>query len=150
MDQFPPSPWVYHWGRFEFFRKFAEILRCTTGVVDTGGNLPLVSLTLAAILPPVSLTPVTKLPPVSTTQAVLLAKFAVVDNDGKFATGVIDTGSAPSLSNISANFREKNSKWPQCYFRGLGGDDLWKNTWNKSRENVPLSDQVSFIWRHMR
>ncbi len=25
MNQFPPSPWVYHWGRFGFFRKFAEI-----------------------------------------------------------------------------------------------------------------------------
>ncbi len=25
MNQFPPSPWVYHKGRFEFFQKFAEI-----------------------------------------------------------------------------------------------------------------------------
>ncbi len=25
MNQLPPSPWVYHYGRFEFFRKFAEI-----------------------------------------------------------------------------------------------------------------------------
>ncbi len=25
MNQFPPIPWVYHEGRFEFFRKFAEI-----------------------------------------------------------------------------------------------------------------------------
>jgi hypothetical protein len=25
MNQFPPSPWVYHKGRFKFFRKFAEI-----------------------------------------------------------------------------------------------------------------------------
>ncbi len=25
MNQFPPSPWVYHLGRFEYFQKFAEI-----------------------------------------------------------------------------------------------------------------------------
>jgi hypothetical protein len=45
------------------------------GVVDTCGNLPLVS----------------------TTQGELVAKFAagVVDTGGKFATGVIDTGGAP-------------------------------------------------------
>jgi hypothetical protein len=45
-----------------------------TGVIDTGGKLPLVSLTLAA-----------NLPPVSTTVAQLVAKFS---------TGVID-GDAP-------------------------------------------------------
>jgi hypothetical protein len=45
------------------------------GVVDTSGNLPLASLTLAA-----------NLPPVSTTQAELVAKFAA---------GVVDTGGAP-------------------------------------------------------
>ncbi len=39
MNQFPPSPWVYHYGRFEIFRKFAEIFA-------------------AQGLPPVSLTPV--------------------------------------------------------------------------------------------
>jgi hypothetical protein len=39
MNQFPPSPWVYHWVRFEFFRKFAEIFA-------------------AQGLPPVSTTPV--------------------------------------------------------------------------------------------
>jgi hypothetical protein len=77
------------------------------GVVDTGGNLP-----------PVSLTPVANLPPVSTAQGELVAKFAgvadtggkfaacvvdtgckfaagVVDTGGKFATGVVDTGGAP-------------------------------------------------------
>jgi hypothetical protein len=53
-----------------------------TGVVDTGGKL-----------------------------AKLVAKFAagVADTGGKFATGVVDTGGAPLLANISANFR-KNSK----------------------------------------
>ncbi len=33
----------------------------------------------------------------------------VVDTGGKFATGVLDNGGAPSLANISANFR-KNLK----------------------------------------
>jgi hypothetical protein len=56
------------------------------------------------------------LPPVSTTLAKLVAKFAagvvhsVVDTGGKFATGVVDTGGAPLLSNISANLHEKIQK----------------------------------------
>jgi hypothetical protein len=56
------------------------------GVVDTGGKLPLVSLT-----------PAENLPPVSTTLAKLVAKFAagVIDTGGKFAAGVVDTGGAP-------------------------------------------------------
>jgi hypothetical protein len=45
------------------------------GVVDTGGNLPPASLTLAE-----------NLPPVSTTQAELVAIFAA---------GVVDTGGEP-------------------------------------------------------
>ncbi len=52
------------------------------------------------ILPPVSLIPVANLTTLSTTLAKLVAKFA---------TGVVDTGGAPWLVNISANFR-KNSK----------------------------------------
>ncbi len=39
MDQFPPSPWLYHKGCLKYFRKFAEILA-------------------AQSTPPVSLTPV--------------------------------------------------------------------------------------------
>jgi hypothetical protein len=41
--------------------------------------------------------PVANLPTVSTTPAVLVAKFAagVVVTNGKFATGVYDTGGAP-------------------------------------------------------
>ncbi len=39
----------------------------------------------------------------------------------KFATGVIDTGGAPSLANISEN-HWKNSKLPNFIFRGLGED----------------------------
>jgi hypothetical protein len=66
----------------------------------------------------VSLTPVANLQLVSTTQGKLVAKFAagVVDTGGNFAagvvdiaTGVVDTGGAPLLVNISANFR-KNLK----------------------------------------
>jgi hypothetical protein len=48
----------------------------------------------------VSLKPVANLPPVAvlTTLAVPVAKFAV---------GVVDTGGAPSLANVSANFGKK-------------------------------------------
>jgi hypothetical protein len=65
----------------------------SAGFVDTGGNLPPVSLTPAAN----SLTPVANLPPVSTTLVKLVAKFAagVVDTGGKFATGVVDTSGQP-------------------------------------------------------
>ena len=49
-------------------------------------------------MPPISLTPVANLPLVSTTLAKLVAKFAA---------GVVDTGGAPLLANISANFRKK-------------------------------------------
>ncbi len=42
MNQCPPGPQVFPWGRFEFFRKFAEILAneylslVFSGVNDTG------------------------------------------------------------------------------------------------------------------
>jgi hypothetical protein len=78
MNQFPPSPRVFHLDRFEFFRKFAEIFasqgaatpvanfstifasvvdtggKFATGVNDSGGKLPPVSATSAANLPPVA------------------------------------------------------------------------------------------------
>ncbi len=49
---------------------------------------------------------------------------SVIDTGSKFATsvvdtsaaGVFDTGGAPWLSNISANFWN-NSKWPWCYYQ---------------------------------
>ncbi len=44
---------------------------------------------------------------------------------GKFATGVIDTDGQPLAANISANFR-KNSKRPQWYTQGLGGNWFMK------------------------
>jgi hypothetical protein len=71
------------------------------GVVDTGGNLP----------------------PISTTLAKMVEKFAtgVADTGGKFATGVVDTSGAPCLANISANFR-KNSKRSEWNTLELGGN----------------------------
>jgi hypothetical protein len=42
MNQCPPGPQVFHWGRFEFFRKFARDIRevmFITGVNDTGEKL---------------------------------------------------------------------------------------------------------------
>ncbi len=75
--------WFFSWisfhqaleGRFEFFRKFAEIFAAK--------GWPPVSTTPAAKLPPVSTTPVANLPPVSTTPA---ANFAT-----SFSS-VVDTG----------------------------------------------------------
>jgi hypothetical protein len=54
----------------------------------------------------------------------MVAKFAagVLETNGKFATNIGDTGGAPTLANISANFL-KDSKLPQCYFLGLGKND---------------------------
>jgi hypothetical protein len=59
MNQFPPSPRVFHLDRFEFFQKFAEIF--------ASQGAPPVSTTPVANLPPVSTTPAAKLPSVSTT-----------------------------------------------------------------------------------
>jgi hypothetical protein len=56
------------------------------GVIATGGNLPLVSLTQVASLPPVSLTPLENL-----CQQHQLYWW----QNGKFATGVVDTRGAP-------------------------------------------------------
>jgi hypothetical protein len=41
---------------------------------------------------------------------------------GKFATGVIDTGGAPSLASITMNFRKIQND-PNVIFGGLGEDD---------------------------
>jgi hypothetical protein len=73
MNQFPPSPRVFHLDRFEFFRKFAEIF------ASQGA-------------PPVSTTPVANLPPVSATPVANFSTIFVVDTGGKFATGVNDAG----------------------------------------------------------
>jgi hypothetical protein len=64
MNQFPPSPRVFHLDRFKCFRKFAEIF------ASQGA------------------------PPVSTTQVTYFSTIfaSVVDTGGKVATSVNDTG----------------------------------------------------------
>jgi hypothetical protein len=64
MNQFPPSPRVFHLDRFEFFRKFTEIFA-------------------SQCAPLVSTTPVANFPTIFA---------SVVDTGGKFAAGVNDTG----------------------------------------------------------
>jgi hypothetical protein len=59
------------------------------------------------------LTPAANLPPVSFTPAESVAKFA---------TGLIDTGGALSLANISENFRKIRND-PNVIFGGLREDD---------------------------
>ncbi len=110
MNQFPPSPRVFHLDRFEFFRKFAEKF------ASQGA-------------PPVSATPVANFSTIFASVVDTGGKFAngVNDTGGKFATGVNDAGGKlppvsttpavfrqtgkPRAANISANFR-KNSKRP--------------------------------------
>ena len=62
MNQCPPGPQVFHWGRFEFFQKFAEIF--------ANEYLSPVSLTPAINCLVVSTTPAKNLSPVSTTPAI--------------------------------------------------------------------------------
>jgi hypothetical protein len=91
----------------------------------------------------VSLPLVANLLPVSTTPVVWVEKFAagVVDTGAKFATGVVDTSGAPSLANISVNFR-KNLNDSNVIFGGLGEDDSWKNLKQKKpHDTVPLKGQ---------
>jgi hypothetical protein len=71
-----------------------------TGVIDTGG-------TLAAGIVDTGVKFAIGINNTSETRGKICRQ--VVDTSGKFAAGVIDTGAAPSLANISANFR-KNSK----------------------------------------
>jgi hypothetical protein len=68
------------------------------------------------------------LPPVSITLAKLVAKFA---------PGVIDTGSAPLLANISMNFRKKFETVLMGY-SGVGGK-LTHEKYQKQRKLVTLS-----------
>ena len=77
MNQFPPSPRVFHLDRFEFFRKFAEIF--------ASQGAPPVSTTPVANLPPVSTTPAAKLLPVSATPVANFSTIfaCVVDTGGK-------------------------------------------------------------------
>ncbi len=64
---------------------------------------------------------------------------------GKFATGVVDTGGAPWLANISANFRKnlKRSKWNSL---GWGGKWIMEKTRiKKSRDTVPLNNDICYL-----
>ncbi len=83
MNQFPPSPWVYDLGRFEFFRKLRRYSqlkvdhRCQRHRWQICNRcqrhqLPPVSVVLlipVANLPPVSTIPAANVPPVPTTPA---------------------------------------------------------------------------------
>ncbi len=87
INQFPPSPRLSHYDRFEFFRKFTEIF------ASQGA-------------PPVSTTPVANLLPISLVLLIPVARqichrcqqcrwqiaTGINDTGGKFATGVNDTG----------------------------------------------------------
>jgi hypothetical protein len=105
MNQFPPSPRVFHLDRFEFFQKFADIF--------ASQGAPPVSTTPASKLPPVSTTPVANLPPVSATPVANFSTISVsvVDTGGKFATGVNAAGgklpplSATPVANNGNNIR---------------------------------------------
>ncbi len=70
------------------------------------------------------LTPVANLLAVSTTPAVRVAKFAA---------GVVDTGGAPGLANISANFRKKIEVTPK----------LFSGAWGKMIHEKNLKQQIS-------
>ncbi len=78
MNLCPPGPQVFHWGPFEFFRKFAEIFA-------------------NECLSPVSTTPVINCSAVSTTPAInpchgFSVIASVVDTADEFITGVVVTG----------------------------------------------------------
>jgi hypothetical protein len=61
------------------------------------------------------------------------------DSRKKFATGVVDTGGAPWLANISTTFR-KNLKRSKRNTLGWGGNWFMKKTRSKkSRDTVPLN-----------
>jgi hypothetical protein len=93
MNQFPPSPRVFHLERFEFFRKFAEIFACQ------GAS-------------PVSTTPVANFSSIFA---------SVVDTGGKFATGVVDTiiATISGCRHLKVNLKAKiyiyvNSTTQRC------------------------------------
>ncbi len=63
----------------------------------------------------------------------------VVDTGGKFATWVVDTGGAPWLANIFANFRKIRND-PSVIIRGLGEDDSWKKSEAKNFVTLSLQE----------
>jgi hypothetical protein len=98
--------------------------RCTTGVNDTGGKLPPVSMTPAANLPPVSMTPAANFatsPPCAVDTG---GKFAtgVNDSGGKFAAGVNDYGGKlPPVSTTPAANLPTVSLTPWQILRAISG-----------------------------
>jgi hypothetical protein len=91
MNQFPPSPRVFHLDCFKLFQKLAEIF------ASEGA-------------PPISMTPVANLPPESTTPAAnfstIFANVVIVYTGGKFATVVNDTGGkfTTDINNTGGKF----------------------------------------------
>ncbi len=66
----------------------------------------------------------------------------VVYTGGKFADGIVGTGGARWLANISVNF-QKNLNGLNGIIRGWGETDSWKkNRSKKSRDTVPLITAV--------
>ncbi len=87
------------------------------------------------------------LPPVSTMLAKMVEKFAT---GGKFAAGVADTGGAPWLANISANFR-KNLKRSKLNTLGLGGNwFMKKNQKRKISWHCPFKGTVQWELRWVK
>jgi hypothetical protein len=100
MNQFPPSPRVSHWDRFECFRKFAEIFASKGAPPVSTTPVANFATSLASVVD-VSTTPTAKFPPVSTTPVAICHRYqrhrwqfatGINDTGGKFATGVNDTG----------------------------------------------------------
>ncbi len=86
MNQFPPSPRIYHLDRFKFFWKFAEIF-ASQGATPVSSTLAANFSTIFAIIVDTS------------------GNFAtgVNDNGGKFSTGVNDAGGKlPPVSTTPA------------------------------------------------
>jgi hypothetical protein len=144
MNQFPSSPWGYHLGSRIFSKLHWDIRsqRCITGVIDTGGkwktfsirevliiflgHLWLVVLTYRLIFSFKFLLRCHQSDIVSIIchryQQLQCTGGKICSTSGKFSAGVVDTGGASLLANISANFRKK-VKWPYCYLWGLWGHD---------------------------
>jgi hypothetical protein len=89
MNQYLPSPWVSHLGRFRIFSKIrgdVHSSRCTTGVVGTGGKWKKIFNQH-----------IDKFFPSSSLQGVISLMFqlfatCVVDSGGKFTAGVVGIG----------------------------------------------------------
>jgi hypothetical protein len=75
MDQFPPSPLLYHEGNFKFFRKFTEIFAAQ-------GAPPM------SLLTPVANGKKSSIGKVFSCLILFLLFAPIVDIDGKFATGI--------------------------------------------------------------